>query len=99
MSLQVGGLAAVGEPDPNAQVVVAKLTGRIELEHVEHARAEKALFASDDLAQPEMQGAGEAGRVGADAGQPDRPLRCPGQDELDRDDPGHHVGGRLDPAG
>jgi hypothetical protein len=45
MSLQVGGLAAVGEADPKAQVVVGELAGRIELEHVEHAEdAEEALF-------------------------------------------------------
>jgi hypothetical protein len=31
-------------------VVVGELTGRIELEHVEHAHAEEALFAWDDLA-------------------------------------------------
>jgi hypothetical protein len=52
----------------------------------------------DDLAQAEVEGAGEAGRVGADAGQPDRPLRGAGQDQLDRHDPGHDVGGRLDPG-
>jgi hypothetical protein len=96
MSLQVGGLAAVGEPDPKAQLVVGELADRIDrvAEYVEGA--EEALLPRDDLAQAEMQGAGEAGGIGADAGQPDRPLGGTGQDELDRDDPGDQVGGWLD---
>jgi hypothetical protein len=96
--LEVGGLAAVGEPDPKAQVVVGELTGRIHAvaEHVEGA--EVALLPWDDLAQPQVEGAAESSRIHADAGQPDRPLRCAGQDELNRDDPRDHVSGRLDPG-
>jgi hypothetical protein len=45
-----------------------------------------------------VQGAAEPVGIGPDAGKPDRPLRGAGQDELDRHDPGNHVGGRLDPG-
>jgi hypothetical protein len=68
--VQVGGLAAVGEPDPKAQVVVGELTGRIDalVEHVEGA--EVALLAGDVLSQPQMQRAAEPGRIGPDPAQP-----------------------------
>jgi hypothetical protein len=48
--LEIGGLAAVGEPDPEAQVVVGELAGRVNLvaEHVEGA--EVALLSRDHLA-------------------------------------------------
>ena len=58
----------------------------------------KSLFAGDDLAEPQVQGAGEAGGIGADAGQPDRPLWGVGQNQLDRHHRGHHVLGWLDPG-
>ena len=95
---EVGGLAAVGEADPEPQVVVGELPGRIHAvaEHVEGA--EVALLTRDDLAQPQVEGAAEPGRVRAESGQPDRPLRRASQDELHWDDPGDYVGGRLDPG-
>jgi hypothetical protein len=72
--VQVGGLAAVGEPDPKAQVVVGELTGRVDpvAEHVEGAKV--ALLPRDHLTQPQVQGAAKPDRIGPDAGQPDRPL-------------------------
>jgi hypothetical protein len=96
--LEIGGLAAVGEADPEAQVVVGELSSRVNAvaEHVEGAKV--ALLPRDDLTQAQVQGAAEPGRVGPDAGQPDRPLGGAGQNELDRDDPRDHVGGRLDPG-
>ena len=54
--------------------------------------------ARDDLAEPKVQRAGEPIGVGADASQPDRPLRRVNQEQLDRRHPGDHVGGRLDPG-
>jgi hypothetical protein len=96
--LEIGGLAAVGEADPEAQVVVGELSSRVNAvaEHVEGAKV--ALLPRDDLTQAQVQGAAEPGGVGPDAGQPDRPLRGAGQNELDRDDPRDHAGGRLDPG-
>jgi hypothetical protein len=97
--LEVGGLAAVGEADPNAQVVVGELASRIDPVAEDVEGAEVALLARDHLTQAQMQGAAEPGRVGPDAGQPDRPLGGAGQDQLDRDDPGDHVGGGSIQAG
>jgi hypothetical protein len=86
------------KPTPKAQVIVGELVGRIHAvaEHVEGA--EVALLTRDVLAQAQVQGAAEPGGVGADAGQPDRPLRGAGQDQLNRGDSGDQVGGRLDPG-
>jgi hypothetical protein len=72
--VQVVGLAAVGEPDPEAQVVVGEIPGRIDpvTEHVEGA--EGALLSRDDLPEPQVEGAAEAGRIGADPCQSNRPL-------------------------
>jgi hypothetical protein len=96
--VQVGRLAAVGESDPKAQVVVGELTRRVDpvAEHVEGA--EGALLPWDDLTQPQMEGAAEPGRVGPDPGQPQRPLRGAGKNQFDRDHPGDQVGGRLNPG-
>jgi hypothetical protein len=76
--IQVGGLATVGEPDPKTQVVVGELPGRIHAVPETVEGAEGALLAGDDLAKAQVQGAAEPGRVGPDAGQPDRPLRVCG---------------------
>jgi hypothetical protein len=52
-SLQVGRLAAVGEPDPNAQVVVGELTGWVDLVAEQAEQAEPALLARDNLPEPD----------------------------------------------
>jgi hypothetical protein len=61
--IQVGGLAGVGQPDPNAQEGVGELARRVGPVAEPVEGPEGAVLAGDVLPQPQMQGAAEPGRV------------------------------------